>query len=170
MPRADGPFKVLEKINENAYKLDLPAEFRVSPTFNVADLKPYLGDDDEMPSRTTSIQEGGDDEDISSIVTPAATPTSVIPPGPITRARARQINGQVLSLLCTYDLANENMILHSCSDLIVLRNQGIKQSIEGQPLNQMEQHSLHACTHCNIHPIHRACHGTGSKRHKTQAN
>ena len=59
MPRADGPFKVLEKINESAYKLDLPAEFRVSPTFNVADLKPYLGEDEEIPSRTTSIQEGG---------------------------------------------------------------------------------------------------------------
>jgi hypothetical protein len=44
MPRADGPFKVLEKINANAYKLDLPADFRVSPTFNIADLKPYLGE------------------------------------------------------------------------------------------------------------------------------
>jgi hypothetical protein len=40
MPRADGPFKVLEKINENAYKLDLPIYFGVSPTFNIADLKP----------------------------------------------------------------------------------------------------------------------------------
>jgi hypothetical protein len=39
MPRADGPFKVLEKINENAYKLDLPVDFGVSPTFNFADLK-----------------------------------------------------------------------------------------------------------------------------------
>ena len=55
MPRADRPFKVIEKINENVYKLDLPAEFRVSPTFNVADLKPYLGEDEEIPSRTTSI-------------------------------------------------------------------------------------------------------------------
>ena len=33
MPRDDGPFKVLEKINDNAYKLELPAYFGVSPTF-----------------------------------------------------------------------------------------------------------------------------------------
>src|SRR4051812_24892502 len=42
IPRADGPFKVLHKINDNAYKLELPAGFGVSPTFNIADLKPYL--------------------------------------------------------------------------------------------------------------------------------
>ena len=155
MPRADGPFKVLEKINENAYKLDLPAEFRVSPTFNIADLKPYLGDDDEMPSRTTSIQEGGgDDEDISSIVTPAATPTSVIPLGPITRARARQINDQVLSLLRTYDLTNENIILHSCLDLLVLRNKGKIKDEDNMGSDQMEQRS---CMHVT-RPIHQACH------------
>jgi hypothetical protein len=35
MPRADGPFKILEKINDNAYKLELPPEFGVSPTFNL---------------------------------------------------------------------------------------------------------------------------------------
>ena len=40
LPRADGPFKVVERINDNAYKLDLPADFGVSPTFNIADLKP----------------------------------------------------------------------------------------------------------------------------------
>jgi hypothetical protein len=31
MPRADGPFKVLEKINENAYKLDLPVDLGLAP-------------------------------------------------------------------------------------------------------------------------------------------
>ena len=33
-------------------------DFGVSPTFNIADLKPYLGEEDELPSRTTSFQEG----------------------------------------------------------------------------------------------------------------
>jgi hypothetical protein len=55
MPRAAGPFKVLTKINDNAYILDLPLEFGVSTSFNVADLKPYLGEDEELPSRTTSV-------------------------------------------------------------------------------------------------------------------
>ncbi|XP_019435361.1 PREDICTED: uncharacterized protein LOC109341845, partial [Lupinus angustifolius] len=38
-PRGDGPFQVLERINNNAYKLDLPSEYgNISATFNVADL------------------------------------------------------------------------------------------------------------------------------------
>jgi hypothetical protein len=96
MPRAAGPFKVLTKINDNAYTLDLPAEFGVSTSFNVADLKPYAGEDDELPSRTTSVQEGEDDEDINdesststSARAQAPTPSSV---GSITRARAKELN------------------------------------------------------------------------------
>jgi hypothetical protein len=64
MPRATGPFKVLKKINDNAYVLDLPVEYVVSSSFNVADLKPYEGEDEELSSRMTSIHEGEDDEDI----------------------------------------------------------------------------------------------------------
>jgi hypothetical protein len=44
MSRTDGLFKVLKKINENAYKLHLPAYFGVSPTINNADLRSYLGE------------------------------------------------------------------------------------------------------------------------------
>jgi len=45
MPRANGPFEVLEKANNNAYKIDLLGEYGISCTFNVADLKPYYEDD-----------------------------------------------------------------------------------------------------------------------------
>jgi hypothetical protein len=36
--RAAGTFKILAKINDNAYKLELPPEFGVSPSFNISDL------------------------------------------------------------------------------------------------------------------------------------
>ncbi|WVZ81146.1 hypothetical protein U9M48_028561 [Paspalum notatum var. saurae] len=94
MPRADGPFKIIEKINDNAYKLELPPEFGVSPIFNIADLKLYLGEEDELESRTTPLQEGEDDEGISPMLT-SDTP-SVVMHGPLIRARARQLNQQEL--------------------------------------------------------------------------
>ncbi|KAK1648846.1 hypothetical protein QYE76_066651 [Lolium multiflorum] len=63
MPRAAGPFKVLEKINDNAYKLELPAELGpVSPTFNIADLKPYFGEEDEIALDDFSRSDGGDEQ------------------------------------------------------------------------------------------------------------
>jgi hypothetical protein len=43
MSRADGPFKILEKVNDNAYKLKSPPDFGVNPIFNIADLTPYMG-------------------------------------------------------------------------------------------------------------------------------
>jgi hypothetical protein len=48
---------------------ELPPDLRVSYTFNISDLKPYMGDEDEIESRTTPIQEEEDDEDITSIHT-----------------------------------------------------------------------------------------------------
>jgi hypothetical protein len=85
MPRADGLFIVLEKINENAYKLDL---------------KPYLGEEDELESRMSQMQEGEDDVDINTSDT--STPTHNQISGPITRARARQLNNQVSLFLASY--------------------------------------------------------------------
>jgi hypothetical protein len=85
MFRANDPFNILEKINDNAYKLELPLEFGVSPTFNISDLRPYLGEKDEVSSRMTSNKEGEDDEDITTSDT---TTPSIEVQGPITRSRA----------------------------------------------------------------------------------
>ena len=51
---------MLERINDNAYKIDLPSKYgNVSATFNVADLSLY----DAGDSRTNLFEEGGNDED-----------------------------------------------------------------------------------------------------------
>jgi translation initiation factor IF-1 len=121
MPRVAGPYKVLAKINDNAYTLELPPDFGVSPTFNISDLKPYMGDEDEIESRTTTIQEKEDDEDITSIHTMN---------GPITRSRARQLNLQVCSTLvnCVSELTLGDM------DVLMIRNLGEDQQGLGKGL------------------------------------
>jgi hypothetical protein len=92
--RAAGSFKILAKINDNAYKLELPPEFGVSPSFNISDLQHYLGEEYEMLSRMTTMQEGEDDEDTN-------TSATIIPSieilGPTTQSQAQQLNHQVNS-------------------------------------------------------------------------
>ncbi|KAL5573952.1 hypothetical protein UlMin_023549 [Ulmus minor] len=59
LPRGDEPFQVLERINDNTYKLDLPGEYNVSTTFNGADSSPFdIGED----LRANPFQEEGNDE------------------------------------------------------------------------------------------------------------
>ena len=120
MPRAARPYKIIEKINDNAYKLELPPEFGVSPTFNIVDLKPYLGEEDELESRTTPFQEGEDDEDITPSDAPTDPPT--IMQGPMTRAQMCQLNLEVSSFLSDTFLTFENRLLPN--DVILLRNIG----------------------------------------------
>ena len=60
-PRGDEPFQVLEKINDNAYKLDLPREYgNISITFNVTGLSLFdVGNISD--SRMNPFKEGGND-------------------------------------------------------------------------------------------------------------
>ena len=84
LPRGDGPFQVLERINNNAYKLDLPGEYTVSATFNVSDLSPFdVGDD----LRTNPFQEEGND---GSRAKEGSVDPLEVPLGPMTRAMAKR--------------------------------------------------------------------------------
>src|SRR6185312_6727349 len=88
----------------------------LAPTFNIADLKPYLGEEDELESRTTQMQEGEDDEDIP----PNDTPMPTTQQGPITRARARELNYQVNSFLAVHKPSSMNgVLLNSCDAFLI---------------------------------------------------
>jgi len=63
-PRGNGPFQVLERISDNAYKIDLPSEYNVSSTFNVFDLS-LFDVDGESDLRTNHSQEGDNDGDVT---------------------------------------------------------------------------------------------------------
>jgi hypothetical protein len=87
-PRGDGPFQILERINDNAYKVDLPGEYGVSATFNVSDLTLFdVGDD----SRSNTFEERGDDEDQPNTKRNHANDPLEVPIGPIKRARAKKL-------------------------------------------------------------------------------
>lgn len=98
-PRGNGPYEVLEKINDNAYKIDLKGEFDISSTFNVSDLSPFYAD---LDSRTNPFQEGGNDmiqlKDFDKDKEDAQDDVE-IPIGPITRARAKKLQEAVQTLL-----------------------------------------------------------------------
>ncbi|KAL0375513.1 UNVERIFIED_CONTAM: Transposon Ty3-G Gag-Pol polyprotein [Sesamum radiatum] len=75
MPRGDGPFRVLKRINDNAYKLDLP---------------------DIEESRTTPFQEGEDDEITEGVqqakgIGDPLHPDLTIGSGPLTRGRLKRM-------------------------------------------------------------------------------
>ena len=63
-PRPDGPFLILEHINNKAYNFELSSHYNVSTTFNVVDLMPFVPDEENLfDSRMSSFEEGGDDAD-----------------------------------------------------------------------------------------------------------
>lgn len=68
-PRGDGPLKVLQRIGDNAYKLELPVDYGVSATFNVANITPHLDGDGGPDLRSNHFQDGDNDEG-SSVLSP----------------------------------------------------------------------------------------------------
>jgi hypothetical protein len=97
-PRGDGPFQVLAKINDNAYKLNLPGEYNVSSTFNISDLSPF---DVGLDSRTNLFEEG--ENDVNPVRGQQARMAEFkdlhVPEGPITRSRAKRIKEAMQGLI-----------------------------------------------------------------------
>jgi ribosomal protein L21E len=109
MPRVDGPFRIIEKVNDNAYKVDLSGDYNVSSTFNVKDLTPYLDDIDDTDLRTNHSQPGVDDVHHGDY-----NPSRKAEPnlqedsdGPITRARAKQLQRALTSQIGMIEAASK---------------------------------------------------------------
>ncbi|KAH9792628.1 Endonuclease [Citrus sinensis] len=134
LPRGDGPFQVVARINDNAYKLDLPGEYNVSATFNVSDLSPFdVGED----SRTNPFEERGNDENHQGTIKTSSDPLH-IHGGPITRARAKNMQATLNGLI--EKIWIENAIQDARHhELGLKRRQGIVGIIQviGQPNTQV---------------------------------
>ncbi|XP_040942305.1 uncharacterized protein [Gossypium hirsutum] len=77
LPRGDRPFQVLQRINENSYKLDLPGS--------------DLG--------TNRLEEGGNDAIEPHELSSANDVSLKLPKGPITRARAKKFKDTISALV-----------------------------------------------------------------------
>ena len=92
LPRGDGPFQIVEKIGNNAYKLDLPGEYNVHATFNVSDLSYFDVGDERLMEQP--LQEEGNGASTMKVNEPIKLPV-----GPITRSRAKRYQVE-LNMYC----------------------------------------------------------------------
>jgi len=60
MVRGDGTYKIVQRVRDNAYKIELSDYMNISITFNIKDLTPYIEDDDDENKdlRTNPLQGG----------------------------------------------------------------------------------------------------------------
>ena len=94
--RGDGPFQVLEKVNDNAYKIELPGEYNISSTFNVSDLSLFDAEVGDFDLRTNPLQEGGNDESMDKKL-------EILKGlgGPMTRARTKMAKETLHQIVAT---------------------------------------------------------------------
>lgn len=85
-PRKFGPCRILKKLGLNAYRLELPEGFKISPVYNISDLYPFYGDSEDpiLPNNNInsvsmdSVRESIDVLDMRSITTRRGTYTQYL--------------------------------------------------------------------------------------------
>ena len=71
---------MLQRIGENAYKIELPGDYGVSATFNVSDLFPYYEDQEDQVDLGASLHQPGEtDTSVSSKANMALKPNFGVP-------------------------------------------------------------------------------------------
>ena len=55
--RKIGPYKIIKKIGENAYVVDLPKYMGIDSTFNILDLYLYIGESVKEVSSSTKLED-----------------------------------------------------------------------------------------------------------------
>ena len=123
-PRGDGPFRVLQRINENAYKLELPREYNVSATFNVANLIPFLGEDNP-DLRINPCQVEGTDV--------CTDPVRVLL-GPVTLAWAKRFKESLQALVRS---VQDQHGIHRNTESLDVAGQGLKEEQQCHNAKQM---------------------------------
>nr|GEU90150.1 reverse transcriptase [Tanacetum cinerariifolium] len=78
--RSDGPFRILARVNDNAYKVSLPGTPKEAATFNVADIEPYYDPAHPIPSLRENFSEAEEDDrqapkDPSDMIDPNSPPS-----------------------------------------------------------------------------------------------
>jgi len=100
MPRGDGPFQVLKRINDNAYELDMPDTFLGSHTFNISDLNPFFVGLQNSWSNSLQLEEyDGDQEEEENEVevqdSQRHISSSSFFPQRITRSKAKELGSRL---------------------------------------------------------------------------
>ena len=81
------------------------------------------------------MQEGEDDEDISSL----DTTIPIAQQGPMTRAKARELNYQVKSFLAVQTISSpDGVLLNHCDDFLMLRKMEGTSWVQGHQDNHQE--------------------------------
>ncbi|KAG7551916.1 hypothetical protein ISN45_Aa06g025410 [Arabidopsis thaliana x Arabidopsis arenosa] len=127
MLKIDYPFNQTRRKSDNSYELELQGKYTVNGSFNVSDLLPYFADNSDL--RSNPFQVGEDDETTASTtephepeeqLVPEEAPHEpeeqlepeealIVPAGPLTRSRSKNLNQAINGLLKELDKKQEDV-------------------------------------------------------------